>query len=81
MLLDLLNDILKGYLVLVILWLITLVVVLVTLFRRKDIIGPVKYFWAAIIFFAPVVGLVFYLLFGLKGRKRVLPETEHNSPV
>lgn len=72
MLLDVFSALLKGYLALVIIWVVTLIIVLITLFRRKDIFLPVKIFWAAIIFIAPVLGLIFYLLLGLPKRKKLL---------
>ena len=85
MLADLISNLLRGYMALIIIWLVTLIIVLITLLRRKDIILPVKIFWAAVIFFAPVVGLIFYLIFGLKGKKKLLPGTtkpaENNGTV
>jgi hypothetical protein len=72
MLLDLFTALLKGYLILIAIWLVTIIIVLVTLFRRKDIFLPVKIFWAAILFIAPVIGLIFYLFLGLPKRKKLL---------
>lgn len=72
MLLDFFTALLKGYLALVIIWVVTIIIVLVTLFRRKDILLPVKIFWAVIIFIAPVLGLIFYLVLGLPKRKKLL---------
>lgn len=69
MLLDFFSTLLSGYLILVGLWLIVLIIVFVTLFNRKDILIPVKIFWACIIFVAPVIGLIIYLLEGLPKRK------------
>jgi hypothetical protein len=80
MLLDIVYDILKGYLVLVIIWLVTLIIILITLMNRKDIPLPAKIFWAVIIFIAPVIGLIFYLIFGLRRKQKLLPKTEKNSP-
>jgi hypothetical protein len=76
MLLDIFSTIISGYLALVIIWLLTLIIVLVTLFRRRDILLPVKLFWAVIIFIAPLIGLIFYLIFGLPKRKKLLSNTE-----
>jgi glucan phosphoethanolaminetransferase (alkaline phosphatase superfamily) len=76
MLLDIIYDILKGYLALVIIWAATLVTVLIILLKRKDVSMPEKVFWAVIIFIAPVIGLIFYLIFGLRGKKKLLPKTE-----
>ena len=80
MLLDIFTVLLKGYLVLVLIWLLTLVIILVTLFRRKDILLPVKLFWAVVMFVAPLIGLIFYLIFGLQGRKKLLEKTDSRSP-
>lgn len=76
MLLDFFSILVSGYLVLVIIWLVTLLIVLVTLFRRRDILLPVKLFWAVVIFVAPLIGLIFYLIFGLPKRKKLLSNTE-----
>jgi hypothetical protein len=80
MYLDILSDVLRGYLVLVIIWLITLIMVLVILLKRKDTDPVHKLFWAVIIFIAPVIGLIFYLIFGLRKRQKLLPKTEKHSP-
>lgn len=72
MLLDFFSALVSGYLILVGLWLITIIIVLVTLFKRKDTVLPVKIFWTAIIFIAPVIGLIFYLVLGLPKRKKLL---------
>jgi hypothetical protein len=47
-------------------WLTVLIIALLTLSRRRDLLLPVKLFWAVVIFFAPLLGLLFYLVFGLK---------------
>jgi len=80
MLADIFYNILKGYLALVIIWAVTLVTVLIILLKRKDVSMPEKIFWAVIIFIAPVIGLIFYLIFGLRGRQKLLPKTEKNPP-
>ncbi|MDB5222257.1 MAG: hypothetical protein JWN83_924 [Chitinophagaceae bacterium] len=72
MLLDFFSVLLKGYLILVAIWLVTIIIVAITLFKRKDIPLPVKILWAAIIFIAPVIGLIFYLILGLPKRKKLL---------
>ena len=72
MLLDFFSALLSGYLILVGLWLITIIIVLITLFRRKDILLPVKIFWGFIIFIAPVIGLILYIILGLPKRKKLL---------
>lgn len=54
----------------IIIWFIVLVISLITLLKRSDLLFPVKIFWAAVIFFAPVVGLLIYLMAGPK-RKRI----------
>ena len=60
----------KVLFAIIIVWFIIFVVCLVTLSRRKDLLLPEKIFWAVVIFFAPVIGLIFYLVFGSK-RKRI----------
>lgn len=72
MMLDFFSALLSGYLILVGLWLITIIIVLITLFRRKDILLPVKIFWGIIIFIAPVIGLILYLILGIPKRKKLL---------
>ncbi|MDB5198260.1 MAG: hypothetical protein JWO92_223 [Chitinophagaceae bacterium] len=72
MLLDFFSALLKGYLILVAIWLVTIIIVAITLFKRKDIALPVKILWAVIIFIAPVIGLIFYLIIGLPKRKKLL---------
>jgi len=47
-------------------WLIVLIIAIVTLSRRQDMATPVKIFWAAVIFFAPVAGLILYFVFGFR---------------
>jgi hypothetical protein len=76
MYIDFFSTLLKGYLVLVIIWLVTLIIILVTLFKRTDIGLPVKFFWGIVIFIAPLIGLIFYLIFGLPRRKKVLEKTD-----
>lgn len=70
--LDFFSALLSGYLILVALWLLTIIIVFVTLFKRKDIAMPIKIFWAIIIFVAPVIGLIVYLIVGLQKRKKLL---------
>ena len=72
MLLDFFTALLKGYLVIVGLWLLTIIIVAVTLFKRKDISSAVKIFWAVVILIAPVLGLIIYLAIGLSKRKKLL---------
>jgi hypothetical protein len=72
MLLDFFSALVSGYLIIVGIWLITLIIVLITLFKREDIPSPVKIFWAAIIFLFPALGLIVYLMFGLRRRKKLL---------
>jgi len=68
MLLD--SVLMNALFVVIIIWFIIFVVCLVLLSRRKDITIPEKIFWAIVIFFAPVVGLIFYLVFGFNKRRR-----------
>lgn len=70
--LDFFSALVSGYLILVALWLLTIIIVFVTLFKRKDIPMPVKIVWAIIIFVAPVIGLIVYLIVGLQKRKKLL---------
>ena len=70
--LDFFSALISGYLILVGLWLLTIIIVFVTLFKRNDIPMPVKIFWALIIFVAPVIGLILYLIVGLQKRKKLL---------
>jgi membrane protein implicated in regulation of membrane protease activity len=51
------------------LWFLIFIICLITLARREDMFVPEKIFWAVIIFFAPVVGLIFYLVFSVRKRK------------
>ena len=70
--LDFFSAFVSGYLIIVALWLLTIIIVFVTLFKRKDIPMPVKIVWAIIIFVAPVIGLIVYLIVGLQKRKKPL---------
>lgn len=78
MILDFLTDLVKSYLAVVIIWFVTLIIVIITLTKRTDILTPVKIFWGFIIFIAPVLGLIIYLVYGLKRKKKLLPKTEKN---
>ena len=77
MLLDIISALLKGYLGVILIWLITLLIVVFTLIKRRDVILPVKIVWGIILCIAPVIGLIFYLIFGLKGKKKLLPKTRY----
>ena len=77
--LDFFSALVGGYLILLSLWLLTIIIVFVTLFKRKDIPMPVKIFWAIIIFVAPVIGLIVYLIFGLQKRKKLLNVEEERT--
>jgi len=72
MLLDFFTVLVSGSLILVGIWIITIVIVFITLFKRTDITLTAKFFWAFIIFIAPVIGLIVYLFFGLSRRKKLL---------
>ena len=69
---DFFSALVSGYLIIVALWLLTIIIVFVTLFKRKDIPMPVKIVWAIIIFVAPVIGLIVYIIVGLQKRKKPL---------
>ena len=77
--LDFFSALVSGYLILVALWLLTIIIVFVTLFQRKDIPVPLKIFWAIIIFVAPVIGLIVYLIVGLQKRKKLLNVDQENT--
>lgn len=64
--------------VLIVIWLIVFIICLLSVSRRTDIGLPVKLFWAAIIFLAPVIGLVFYIIFGFPKNKLRGKRTEHH---
>ena len=78
MLLDFFSEVVKSYLAILVIWFITFIIVLISLFKRNDIFLPVKLFWGFIIFIAPVIGLIFYLIYGLKGKKKLFPNTDKN---
>ncbi len=52
-------------------WFILLIISLFRLSNRKDMFLPVKVFWAFVIFLAPFIGLVFYLIYSRKTVKRL----------
>jgi hypothetical protein len=56
----------NAFFILVMIWFVILIISLFTLSRRRDISIPVKIFWSAVIFFAPVAGLIFYLIYGYR---------------
>lgn len=72
MLLSFFSALVSGYLILVGIWLITLIIVFVTIFKRNDITSPVKLLWAFVILLFPVLGLIAYLIVGLPKRKKLL---------
>lgn len=64
------STLLNIFIALFLLWLVVLIISIYTLFRRRDILLPVKAFWAAVLFLAPVVGLIFYLIYGVRKNTR-----------
>jgi uncharacterized membrane protein YhaH (DUF805 family) len=64
------STLLNIFVILFLIWLVVLIIAIYTLFRRRDILLPIKAFWAAVLFFAPVVGLIFYLIYGAKRNHR-----------
>ncbi|QQL48383.1 PLDc N-terminal domain-containing protein [Mucilaginibacter ginkgonis] len=62
------------FIALILLWLVVLIISILTLTKRKDIAMPVKAFWSAVLFMAPVVGLIFYLIYGLRGNRKKITE-------
>jgi predicted membrane metal-binding protein len=67
---DTTSTLLNIFIILFLIWLVVLIIAIYTLFRRKDMPLPIKAFWAAVLFFAPVVGLIFYLIYGAKRNNR-----------
>lgn len=65
--------------VLFLVWLVVLVIAIITLLNRKDLITIEKVFWAAVIFFAPVVGLIFYIIYGIKKSDRSSAMIKHKT--
>ncbi|NCD68954.1 PLD nuclease N-terminal domain-containing protein [Mucilaginibacter agri] len=65
--------------VLFLVWLVVLIVAIITLLNRKDISTLEKAFWAAVIFFAPVVGLIFYIIYGIKKSDRSSDLIKHKT--
>ena len=63
---------LKIVLIAILVWLVALIAAIVTLSKRHDVPVPVKVFWAAVIFFAPLVGLILYLAFSFKKNDRTI---------
>ena len=53
-------------------WLLVLVISLLTLSLRKDMFFAIKVFWAIVIFFAPVIVVLFYIIFGWKTTNKKL---------
>ena len=78
MLLDFFTSLLSAYLILIAIWLITLIIVFVKLFAR-DISLPEKILWAIIIFIAPVIGLIFYLILALQKNKKLLDANKKSN--
>lgn len=63
------STLLNTFIILVIVWLIVLIIAIITLTKRKDIIMPIKAFWGMVLFMAPVVGLIFYLIYGFRKKR------------
>lgn len=60
------STLLNIIIILAIVWLLVLIISLLTLSLRKDMLMPVKAFWAAIIIIAPIAGLIVYLIYGTR---------------
>ncbi|RFM27761.1 hypothetical protein [Deminuibacter soli] len=69
MLADLSNTLMNIFLVLGLVWLVVLIAAIVSLYRRTDMLMPVKLFWAIILLVAPVIGLLFYVVVTTKKRR------------
>ena len=50
-------------------WLLTIIITLVVIYRRKDLAQVVKYFWTFLIIIAPVLGLIAYFIWGAGARR------------
>ena len=72
MFLSFFSNLLSGYLILIGIWIITLIIVMITLYKRQDISILIKISWALVIIIFPVLGLIGYLFFGLAKRKKLL---------
>jgi len=70
MLLDISSVLLYTIIALLFAWLVVLIVTVVTLSRRRDMATAIKIFWAAVIFFAPLIGLILYFVFGFRKMDR-----------
>jgi hypothetical protein len=51
-------------------WLLTIIITLIVIYRRKDLTRIVKYFWTFVIIIAPVLGLIAYFIWGAGARRR-----------
>ena len=60
-------------------WLLTIIITLIVIYRRKDLTRLVKYFWTFVIIIAPVLGLVAYFIWGA-GASRRRPKAIDISP-
>ena len=50
-------------------WLLTIIITLIVIYRRKDLSRIVKYFWTFVIIIAPVLGLIAYFIWGAGARR------------
>ena len=57
------------YLIAAGIWLLTIIITLIVIYRRKDLTRIVKYFWTFLIIVAPVLGLIAYFIWGAGARK------------
>lgn len=67
---EFLSGALSLFLILLGVWIIVLIIAVVSIIRRKDMELPVKIFWGLVVFFAPVLGLILYLVFGSRTKTR-----------
>ena len=57
------------YLITAAVWLLTIIVTLIIIYRRMDLTRIIKYFWTFVIIIAPVLGLIAYFIWGAGVRR------------
>jgi hypothetical protein len=68
---DDLSNVLIIYLGVVLIWLVVAIFALMSILKRKDMTMPLKVVWCAVIVFAPLIGLVIYLIYNYNKEKQV----------
>lgn len=69
------NKFFLAALIIGIVWIILVLIAVRSLVKRTDMLFPVKVFWGFVLFFAPVIGLIFYFFLTSKRKSRTLPHT------